>query len=486
MTARKDYNDVHWRFAPKKGATRQLVANVTAVECGDIPARVLELAKMGLLDALGCMAAGALQEAGKKVLRYVRNQGGRGEATVVHFGDRVTRYQAALVNGAFCHGWEFDDAMGHGLGCEAVVIPAVLAVGEKELREGNRLLAAIVLGWETICRVAAPVEGWIPSLRRLHPVSTFGPFGAAVAAGKLLGFGEADMENAISLCEAQAAGMSQPLLAGSELGRLNGGFASSYGIRCAYMAKEGLSGARENLEGNMGYYQCVCGLHDDDATPRYDVDKVNAGFGDVWLMENVSFKTLPVGDGQQAVLEALGALRAEKNFAAGDVEEIVVTSSNRQDHWLDAAIGVPAAEDLYGAQRSMAWGVAQSIVVGANDIDAYRENVPANGASAGIAALAGRVRFVFDAGIADAGNPSSRRVAVRLKSGAQLEARTGRPKGSHLHNPMNWSELEEKFRAQAAMARVPSGHAGRVIDMVRNLENVDDAGELTQYLRSEK
>jgi 2-methylcitrate dehydratase PrpD len=212
----------------RKGVTRELAENVASLSYGDIPATVIQLSKSIILDALGCMVAGALQESGMKALRYVESQAAAPIATVALHGVKTHPYYAALANGAFCHGWLFDDTMGHGLSCESVLVPAALALAEQEYSSGR------------IAASATPV----PSRRPLDPIATFGPWGATAVAGQLLEFRDDDMENALSLSSGQAAASLQAIQTGGEVARLHPGFAAMYGLRAARLAQLGLSGAR--------------------------------------------------------------------------------------------------------------------------------------------------------------------------------------------------------------------------------------------------
>jgi 2-methylcitrate dehydratase PrpD len=245
------------------------------VEYGDIPLDLIRLIKLVVLEAAGHMVAGALRGSSRKVLRYVRRLGGSPDATCLYYGDRTNIHNAAFVNGAFGHGAR-----------ESVVIPAALAVAEKELADGHEVLTAIAAGWEVALRLSAAAPS-IPQQRPLNPISTFGPFGAAVAAGKLLRFSESYMENAVTCCPAQAAGTMQSTISGGESGRVVSGFASSYGLRAATMAQQGISGARDMLEGRRGFFMCIAGLND-DGTPRFDVDKVIDDFGDRWYIRTAA------------------------------------------------------------------------------------------------------------------------------------------------------------------------------------------------------
>jgi 2-methylcitrate dehydratase PrpD len=225
------------------------------------------------------------------------------DATCIYYGGKTNVYNAALVNGTFCH-----DAR------ESVVIPATLAIAEKEMANGYEVTTAIVLGWEVTLRLSAAAAPTVPLNRPLHPISTFGPFGAAVAAGKILRQSNFDMENSITNSPAQAAGTLQSTLTDGESERLVSGFAASYGLRAANWACKGISGARDILEGNAGFYMCICGLND-DGTPKFDVDKINDEFGEKWYIrynQAISARETEARFKEHAILAGITKHKQEK------------------------------------------------------------------------------------------------------------------------------------------------------------------------------
>lgn len=266
--------------------TRDLAENVTRLTYGDIPPSIVTTTKTIVLDAVGRMLAGADHTSSRTVLRYARRQGGVPEATIVADGHRTPAYYAALVNGTFCHAGNEAGATGPALHCADVLVPAAFAFAEKELSQGRDVITAIVVGWETMSRIAA--AAWPTDVHQpLDPTATFGPWGATAVAGTLKGFDAATLENAFSLTSGQAAAPAQAAQVGSDAAHLHAGFAAMYGLRAANLAGLGLSGARAILEGPMGFLMCIAGLHDDD-TPRFDVERINDRFGAQWHLDDVS------------------------------------------------------------------------------------------------------------------------------------------------------------------------------------------------------
>ncbi len=271
-------------FTPLKDVTKALSENVTRLEYNDLPSDVISSTKVALLNTIGHMFAGATARSSRKILNYIREIGGRPEATCIYYGDRTSIYNAALANGAFSSGLALPNTSRPELSFANVVTSAALALCEREMANGHELIMSVALGLEVTLRLASAAPN-LPTKRPLNPISTFGPFGAAVAAGKILRMDSFGIENAISCCPAQAAGTMQGSLTGSDSERLIAGFAASYGLKAADMAINGVSGARSMLEGKAGFYMCIAGLGG-DGTPKFEINRVNNGLGESWNLRN--------------------------------------------------------------------------------------------------------------------------------------------------------------------------------------------------------
>jgi len=287
-------------YVPEKDVTKKLAENIANVEYGDLPSSLVSNAKATLLNTIGQMISGASAKSSRKTINYIRAIGGKPAATCIYYGDRTNIFNAALANGAFCFGLELPNLSKLVFSFGSSVIPAALAVAESEIANGHELITSIALGLEVTLRLAQAVPD-LPSKRPLNPISTFGPFGAAVAAGKILRMDSFEIENALSCCPAQAAGTMQSSFTGGESARLIAGFAASYGLRAASMARRGISGARGMLEGKAGFLMCIAGLNN-DGTPKFDVSKVNEGFGEKWNLLNSSSET---PEDSRAIFEGL-------------------------------------------------------------------------------------------------------------------------------------------------------------------------------------
>jgi 2-methylcitrate dehydratase PrpD len=117
-----------------------------------LPPTALLDAKHRVLDTIGAMVSGSRLKPGQAAIGYIRGQGGVREATVLATKIRTSAINAALVNGMFAHSDETDDVdpltKAHpGSG----VVPAALAMAEREQRSGMDVIKAVALGYD--CRL---------------------------------------------------------------------------------------------------------------------------------------------------------------------------------------------------------------------------------------------------------------------------------------------------------------------------------------------
>ncbi|MBI4639572.1 MAG: MmgE/PrpD family protein, partial [Candidatus Tectomicrobia bacterium] len=164
----------------------QVIAEyVVNMQYEDLPAKVVEMSKICFLDWLGSVYAGARAIPTKILLDVVKEMGGKAEATVIPDGSKSSSLLASLVNGASSHVVEMDDLHKTSIFHPgAPIIPAALAIAEREGVCGRDLITAIVLGYEIGIRVGETVG--TSHYQMWHTTGTCGTFGAAVAAGKLL------------------------------------------------------------------------------------------------------------------------------------------------------------------------------------------------------------------------------------------------------------------------------------------------------------
>lgn len=311
------------------GATRALAGLVTRGTAAELPAEVLHQARRCLVDMLGVAIGGQTHESLDILLDYIATVGSNPQATVIGRGIRTSAPFAALLNAHAAHIEDFDDTMmslDTSLHGTAPVYGAALAVGEWLGRSGLEVLNAFVLGFEVAGRVALALgpdhyaQGW-------HVTGTSGRFGAAAAAGKLLGLTEDQQATALGIVGTQAAGLKAAY--GTMSKAHHAGRAAHDGVAAAMLAQRGFTGTPEVLEAKFG----VLELYTDDPRP----DRL-AGAGDGhYLVLDDGFKPYPCGslihgaiDAALEIAERDGPDPARIKEVVARVNPHVVTTTGRQ------------------------------------------------------------------------------------------------------------------------------------------------------------
>ena len=179
--------------------TGQLAQYMLSSRQQDLPSGVAEAGKHRILDSLGAIVSGARLRPGEMAIRYVRPQGGLPEASVLTTDVKTSAVNAALANGMFGHADETDDfepvTKAHP-GCS--VVPAALAMAEREGSSGEELLRAVVLGYDLCCRFILALG---PDLMRgghRSAEGTSSTMGSTAAAASLAKLDQTGMRYALS------------------------------------------------------------------------------------------------------------------------------------------------------------------------------------------------------------------------------------------------------------------------------------------------
>ena len=168
---------------------------------------------------------------------------GSGNASVIGDGAAYSPPAAALFNGNLGHSLDFDDTHASGsIHPSAPIVPAALAAAEMVGANGRTVVAAVVAGYEVQIRLSLALGPSDHYRQGFHPTPTCGVFGAASAAGRVLGLDASRMEDAFGLCGSLAAGSMQFLVDGAWNKPFHTGYAAMNGLVAACMAREGSAG----------------------------------------------------------------------------------------------------------------------------------------------------------------------------------------------------------------------------------------------------
>jgi 2-methylcitrate dehydratase PrpD len=431
-----------------------------------LPEEVAAKTKLHLLDTLAAMLSGARLRPGRLAIAFARGQGGRREAAVAGTRLRTAAINAALANGILAHADETDDSHLAGLfhpGC--AVVPAALAVAERQRQSGAALLNAVALGYDVGVRVnlARGLKERPPrSGHSTHSVGTV--FGAAAAAAALLGLDARRARHALSYAAQQASGLTSWSRDEEHVEKAFdfGGMPARNGVTAALIVAAGGSGVDDVLSGPGNFFTAFA-----DA-PRPDA--LADGLGRRYEILDATIKKWCVGSPIQAALDALQALMGRHRLAAGDVAELTVELPDDRAHIVDDR----AMPDIC-VQHLLAVMLLDGTVgfAAAHDYGRMRDRR--------VRELRARMRLLPNPELTRALPPRQAIVAVRTRDGRELRQRTRAVRGTPA-NPMHADEVEAKALDLIRPA-IGAARAGRLIQAVRGLERVKDCralGDLVQ------
>ena len=251
--------------------TVRLAEYAAALRYEDLPAEIVRRAKDCIADTVAAIICGSALPWSRIVIRYAERTGPGGKSHILgNRGAPVQANAAALANGALAHAFELDALTRPGAGAHpgATVLPPALAVAQERGSDGRALIAAFVAGNEVMIRIGR-ATGHTNEARGFHAPGTTGPFGAAVAAGHLLGLGPAAMTNTLGIAGSLAGGLLEFARGdGGMVKRLHLGRASEAGVLAASLAADGFEGPRTVLEGEFGFLKVFCTKWDEAELTR--------------------------------------------------------------------------------------------------------------------------------------------------------------------------------------------------------------------------
>ncbi|MDP1628040.1 MmgE/PrpD family protein [Parvibaculum sp.] len=367
----------------------------------------LEAAALFTLDAVANSLAGRNSDPGRILLNWWQASA---SSNVAPEPERF-----AFLMGALCHILETDDLHRMSVvhpGC--VVVPAAWALALKRKAGGRALLTAILHGFEAATRVGMAVG---PAHYRIwHNTATCGPFGAAMAAGELLGLNDEATVDALGNAGSQSSGLWQFLETGAMTKHLHAGHAAQAGVKAAELAAFGFTGPPRILEGEKGFFRAAC--------PDADPDAVTRNPGAPWQLTLTSIKPWPSCRHTHPSIDAGEELRARLLADGIAPERIAQVDVSTYQAALDVCDRSVVLSD-YEAKFSLQHAVAASLLYPRVDFEAFG---PA--ARAYCAALAARIRVnAADPWASAYPTAWGGRVSLRLDNGTEYVAERTHAKG---------------------------------------------------------
>lgn len=425
---------------------------------------IVKDAKQRILDTIGAMISGAALPPGVKAIQYVRAQGGTPEASVLSTDIRTTAVNAALANGMFAHADETDDfepvTKAHP---GSAVVPAALAMAERESRSGAELIRAVALGYDLCCRFLMTLGPDHVRATHRSAEGTSATFGAAAAAASLARFDEKGMRFALSYAAQQVSGLWSWTRDEDHVEKAFdfAGMGARNGVTAATMVQAGFTGVPDVLDGE---HNMIVALSREGKP-----EEMVAGLGSRYYVSETAIKVFSVGYPIQAPLDALLALRREHALRPDNVTRIVVRLPEDGARIVDNS----AMPDV-NCQHLMAVALIDGTVSFEMSHSRQRMEDPA------VKAVRSRVQLVADKALMDPAAPRGGRVDVTLSDGRMVSHYTKHPPGTK-ENPLDATRLSDKVR-DLMVPVLGAAQTGLIIDRVNALEDVRDVHELISLM----
>jgi 2-methylcitrate dehydratase PrpD len=413
--------------------TAELASFAARLRFEQLPADVIEKAKICFRDALGCCLFGVTQPWTRMLIDQATEEGGNPRAGVIGARVRTSVGQAVAIGATAGHGFELDDihAAAH-LHAGSLAVPVALALAElSTTTSGRDLITAVVAGYEVGLRVGLAATGAL-FMRGHHFQATCGAFVAVATAVNMLGLSDEEARHAFGIAGSLAEGLMSAQ-EGAMVKRLHAGHAAEMGVRGGMLAARGFTGIPDILEAPYGGFLSTL-----SGAP--DLTWLTRGLGTQWEIRMVGFKPYATAASIHSPLGLLDALMRENDLAAADIGRIVVHCSamaHRHCAWPYRPAGVTAA------QMNMPFALAMMAVDRAAMGEQFREDRLADPE---VLPMLARIA-VEPAEEYSRGGDETRhaaRIMIETTSGKVLRRETWDRPGSP-ENPMTEAQLREKF-----------------------------------------
>lgn len=453
-----------YTMAAGTDVTGRLARYMVAARDRPLPADVLVACKHRILDTFGAMMSGARMKPGMLAVDYVRGLGGVEQATVIGASFRTTTVNAALANAMCGHADETDDfepvTKAHP-GC--AVVPAALAMAEKEGRSGAEFVRAVALGYDLTCRLLMALGPDLVRGSHRSAEGTSSTFGALGGAASLARLDETGMRFAISYAAQQVSGLWSWVKDEDHVEKAFdfAGMGARNGVMAVTMVQAGLTGVSDVLDGTHNLFIALSS----DPKPEAMLE----GLGSRFYVTETAIKTFSVGYPIQSPLDALLTLRKQHGLTPDNVRDILVKLPT------DAMgiVGNSAMPDV-SCPHLVALALVKGAVSFTDSHDATLMRDPA------ILAQRAKVTLAGDPTLMDPTAPRGAIVEVTMTDGRKVEHFTKFPPGTK-ENPLSTEAVSAKTRDLIAPV-LGAERAEKLIDQINALEKVKDMRSLRPLL----
>ena len=438
-----------------------------------IPPEAIKEAKRFLLDSVGCAFSALDNKDTKAAYNYIRDLGGKEQATIIGWGEKTNLPLATLMNSLLIRALDYNDIYWEqDPSHPSDIIPAVLSTGEFMKKDGKEVLVGIVIAYELEMRLC---QAAFPGVREIgwHH-ATLTQFVSPVVAGKMLGLSEKEIVAAIGI-----SGSSHLTLGGVVAGHLTNmknaadSFAVEAGVRAALLASKGYTGPVEVFEGKEGLFEVLDKV-------KWNKDVLTKGLGEEFLINQCGYKAFPTEALTHQPITAAIEVMKENNLDPKEIKEVLVETTTRgADILSDPSKYKPTTKET--ADHSLPYCIAVAVAKG-NVLPSDFEDDTLQDPF--VWSLLDKIKVVANPEI-DNLFPKVKRAIVTIKtSKGEFKKQEDFAKGQP-ERLLSEEELISKFKANSEK-KISSSRMENIIKTTQELENINEIGKYMELLINDK
>ena len=428
---------------------------IAGLALADLPDRARAGCADTVLDTVGLTVSALETDYGRAVRAAFADPV---EATVFGLAEGHAPEAAAAINGTCGHGEDYDNTFeGCPVHSGVVIVPALIAAGERYRLGAADVAKGIAVGIEVMCRLGLVAKKTVHGAG-FHPTAILGTMGAAAGVAAARGLTPVQTRDTLGVAGSMAAGIIEYLADGSSTKRLHAGWAAQSGLRAAALGGAGFTGPATVFEGVHGLFNGFANVRKADFTPLVE------GLGERWEAGRLAFKPFACGTMTQPYIDCAIDL-ARQGIRPEEVAAITCEVGEGTVHRLWEPLPLKQRPPTpYAAKFSGPYCVAAGFVFGDAGLAQFTEEAVRDPR---VLELAGKVTYVIDPDNPYPANYTGH-VRATLANGEVAEARSPCLRGG-VQAPMAREELAAKCAANLAFAGRDPEAAGSLADFADRL-----------------
>jgi len=457
----------------------ELVNKLVSTSYDDLPLEVVMSCKRNIIDTLGAAIAGSNTPLVKKLLRVVKQWGGKPQSTVFLQNLAIPAQDAVLINSVMARVLDFDPVhVSTASHPYPTMIPVALAIAELDGKvTGKDFISAVALGSEVMCHLRA-VPDYCSGLSGWEGVIC-GVFGGAATAGKIMNLSARHMTNALGLAYSQAAGNVQGVrdTGGGAALSIQQGLSARSALLSAILGKNDLQTSRRFLDAKAGFYEVYYrGI-------PYDLTRLHA-FGQKYLTTNLAIKPYPCCGYTLCPIDNVLDIVQKNNLSSQEIDKIVIRvgqaayDSVCQPHELKHR-----PKTVSDAMFSIPYTVGSAIFRGSVFLEDFSSEAIKD---TGRLKEVDKVETILDPEIEAEAGKLGLRLSLNIAEVSTRDGRNFSQKMLHARGfpqkPMTFEDCVEKARRCAGAVGFSEDRFNRLVEAVSKLEQLEDVRMIAKLM----